>query len=82
MPERLDTYESPLASRNASPAMQAIWSPRRKFSTWRRLWLALAQAQQQLGLQVSDAQIDQLREHLDDIDFDGPPTTKKSSATT
>jgi len=64
------TYQSPLASRNASPAMQRIWSPRFKFTTWRRLWLALAESQQQLGLSITDAQLDQLRAHLDDIDYD------------
>lgn len=64
-----DTYVSPLSTRNASPAMQAIWSPQRKFSTWRRLWLALAQAEQALGLDITDAQLAELRDHLDDIDF-------------
>jgi adenylosuccinate lyase len=66
---RFDTYESPLASRNASPRMQAIWSPQRKFSTWRRLWLALAQSQRELGLDIPQAAIDDLAAHLDDIDF-------------
>ncbi|MFA7238411.1 MAG: adenylosuccinate lyase [Phycisphaeraceae bacterium] len=65
-----DRYESPLASRNASPAMQQIWSPQRKFSTWRRLWLALAESEQQLGLNITDVQLAELRAHLDDIDFD------------
>ena len=64
------TYRSPLATRNASPAMQAIWSPRRKFTTWRRLWLALAEAQQDLGLPITDQQLDQMRDHLDDVDYD------------
>ncbi|MCC6681542.1 MAG: adenylosuccinate lyase [Phycisphaeraceae bacterium] len=64
------TYQSPLASRNASPRMQAIWSPRKKFSTWRRLWLALAEAEKELGLDISDAQLAQMRQHLDDIDYD------------
>jgi len=72
-----ETYESPLASRNASPAMQAVWSSRRKFTTWRRLWLALAEAQQQLGLAITDQQIGELREHLDDIDFDQAATYEK-----
>ncbi|MEX0654691.1 MAG: adenylosuccinate lyase [Phycisphaeraceae bacterium] len=54
-------YSSPLATRNASPEMQAIWSPRRKFSTWRKLWLALAEAEQELGLAISDAQLAELR---------------------
>ncbi len=63
-------YISPLASRNASAEMQAMWSPQRKFSTWRRLWLALAEAQKELGLDITDDQIAELREHLDDINFD------------
>ena len=64
------TYQSPLASRNASPAMQRIWSPRFKFTTWRRLWLALAESEQQLGIAITDEQLDQMREHLEDIDYD------------
>ncbi len=71
------TYESPLASRNASPAMQAIWSPQRKFSTWRRLWLALAEAEAKLGLPISDEQLAELRGHLDDIDFTAAATYEK-----
>ncbi len=63
-------YQSPLASRNASDAMQRIWSPNHKFTTWRRLWLALAETQQELGLPITSAQLAQLREHLTDIDFD------------
>jgi len=62
-------YESALATRNASQAMQAIWSPHRKFTTWRRLWLALAESQQQLGLAITDAQLDELRVAVDDIDY-------------
>ncbi|MFI4860696.1 MAG: adenylosuccinate lyase [Phycisphaerales bacterium JB063] len=64
------TYVSPLASRNASARMQAIWSPRMKFSTWRKLWLALAQSEMELGLGVTQQQVDELGEHLDDIDYD------------
>ncbi|MFG0258340.1 MAG: adenylosuccinate lyase [Phycisphaerales bacterium JB043] len=60
-----DTYVSPLGSRFASKQMQAIWSPRRKFSSWRRLWLALASAQKQLGLGISQEQLDQLEAHLE-----------------
>ena len=63
------SYESPLATRNASPRMLAVWSAQRKFATWRRLWLALARAQKELGLEISDAQIAELEAHLDDIDF-------------
>ncbi len=62
-------YESPLASRNASPAMQVIWSPQRKFTTWRKLWLALAESQRELGLPISGKQIAQLRAHVEDVDY-------------
>lgn len=64
-----ERYRSPLATRNASPQMLAIWSEQRRVATWRHLWLALAESQQQLGLDISDEQIQQLRAHLDDIDF-------------
>ena len=64
-----DRYNSPLTTRNASPQMQAIWSNQRKYSTWRRLWLALAQAQMELGLDVTQAQVDELQANLDTIDF-------------
>eukprot|EP00752_Nemacystus_decipiens_P013961 g12397.t1 len=64
------TYQSPLASRNASPEMQAVWSPRFKFTTWRKLWLALAESEQQLGLSITDEQLDEMRGHLEDIDYD------------
>src|SRR3954469_1764242 len=55
-----DTYSSPLASRNASPEMLRIWSPRHKFNTWRRIWLAVAEAQHELGLPVSKEQVEEL----------------------
>ena len=64
-----DRYRSPLSGRYASSEMQEIWSQQRKVGTWRRLWLALAQSEQELGLSISDEQISQLQEHLDDIDF-------------
>jgi adenylosuccinate lyase len=66
----LDQYENPLITRYSSPEMSAIWSPRRKFGTWRRLWVALAEAEAELGLPISPEQIAELREHVDDIDFD------------
>ncbi len=66
----MDRYVSPLAARNASAEMQAIWSPRRKFTTWRRLWLALAEAQRELGLNITAEQVAELRDHLDDVDLD------------
>ena len=62
-------YHSPLSGRYASTEMQEIWSSRRKIGTWRRLWLALAESEQELGLDITDEQIKELRSHLDDIDF-------------
>ena len=69
MTDRNDTYVSPLEGRYASREMRELFSAQRKFSTWRRLWLALAESQKALGLDISDAQVRQLREHLDEIDF-------------
>ena len=62
-------YRSPLESRYASLEMRELFSEARKFSTWRKLWLALAKSQQKLGLDISDEQLQQMREHLDDIDY-------------
>ena len=56
-----DTYTSPLAARNASEQMLRIWSPRHKFQTWRRIWLAVAEAQQACGLEITDEQVGELR---------------------
>src|SRR5688572_12130315 len=56
--------------RYASPAMQALWGERRRIGLWRRLWLALMEAQKELGLEIPDAAIAQLRQHLDDADLD------------
>ena len=64
-----DRYENPLISRYASDAMSTLWGDQRKFSTWRRLWVALAEAEQELGLSITDDQIAELRRHVDDIDF-------------
>ncbi|MDP7004751.1 MAG: adenylosuccinate lyase [Phycisphaerales bacterium] len=63
-------YQSPLSGRYASPQMQEIWSQRRKIVTWRRLWLALAESQQELGIDITDEQIDEIRNNIDNIDFD------------
>lgn len=64
-----NTYENPLISRYGSQEMLAIFSPQFKFSTWRRLWLGLAEGQAQLGLTITKRQLAQMRAHLDDIDF-------------
>ncbi|NLX06443.1 MAG: adenylosuccinate lyase [Phycisphaerae bacterium] len=63
-------YVSPLTTRSASEAMVRLFSDQRKFSTWRRLWLALAEAEKQLGLDIPQTALDQMAKHLDDIDFD------------
>ena len=63
-------YSSPLVERYASPHMAYLFSDDYKFRTWRRLWLALARAQKQLGIGITDAQLQELEEHLDDIDYD------------
>src|SRR5688572_4715869 len=66
----LDRYSSPLAERYASQAMLALWSARTRYGLWRQLWLALAEGEKDLGLDVPDEAIAQMRAHLDDIDFD------------
>ena len=63
-----DTYESPLASRYASREMLYLFSPDKKFTTWRRLWIALARAEMELGLPVTQAQIDELEREKDHIE--------------
>ncbi len=65
-----DQYESPLASRYASEEMLYIFSPDKKFSTWRRLWVALARAEMELGLPVTQAQVSELEAHITDIDYE------------
>ncbi len=62
-------YDNPLIERYASQAMAELWSPQRKFSTWRRLWVALAEAEAELGLPITEAQIAELRGQVDNIDF-------------
>ena len=65
-----DRYESPLSERYASREMQYIFSPDMKFRTWRRLWIALAETEKELGLPIKDEQIEELRSHADDINYD------------
>ncbi|MCA9031808.1 MAG: adenylosuccinate lyase, partial [Planctomycetaceae bacterium] len=65
-----DVYETPLNTRYASAEMSGIWSAQTKHSTWRRLWVALAEAEAELGLDISPQQLDEMRAHIDDIDFD------------
>ncbi len=73
-----DTYESPLATRNASAQMLALFSPRYKFTLWRKLWLELARAQRELGLsRISDDAIRQMESKVGDIDFDSAGAWEK-----
>ncbi|MCP3967961.1 MAG: adenylosuccinate lyase [Lentisphaerae bacterium] len=72
-----NAYENPLTGRYASKEMSFNWSPQKKHSTWRRLWLALAESEKELGLQIDDEQLNQMRAHLDDIDFDAVAEKEK-----
>ena len=65
-----DTYETPLNSRYASREMQQIFSPDRKFTTWRKLWVALAESEMEMGLPVTQRQVDELKAHVEDIDYE------------
>ena len=64
------TYSDPLASRYASKAMASLWSDQRKFETWRRLWIALAEAEQELGLKITADQIADMKANISNIDFE------------
>ena len=65
-----DRYVSPLSERYASKEMQYVFSPDMKFRTWRRLWIALAETEKELGLNITQEQIDELKSHADDINYD------------
>ncbi len=68
--EDRSSYENPLTGRYASREMSSTWSPQKKFSTWRRLWVALAKAEQELGMKITDQQILELETEVDNINFD------------
>lgn len=65
-----DRYQSPLSERYASREMQYIFSPEKKFKTWRRLWIALAETEKELGLPITQEQIDELKEHAEEINYE------------
>ena len=65
-----DRYQSPLSERYASREMQYIFSPDKKFKTWRKLWIALAETEKELGLPITQEQIDELKEHAEDINYE------------
>ena len=66
----MDTYSSPLSERYAGKEMKYLFSPDKKFRTWRRLWIALAESEKELGLDITDEQIAELRAHADDINYE------------
>ncbi len=72
-----NVYESPFNARYASSEMQQIFSPDMKFKTWRRLWIALAEAEKELGLNISEAQIEQLKSMKDDINYEAAEQYEK-----
>jgi len=65
-----DIYETPLCKRYASKDMQYIFSDTMKFTTWRKLWIALAEAEQELGIDITDTQINELKANIDNIDYE------------
>ena len=72
-----DTYESPLSSRYADKEMKYLFSPDKKFKTWRKLWIALAEAENELGLNVTQEQIDELKAHAEDINYEDAEEREK-----
>jgi len=68
-PQEIDRYANPLVARYASAAMTRLFSPQRRYSTWRRLWIALAEAQAELGLPIRPEQLEAMRAQVDQIDF-------------
>lgn len=70
-------YRSPLSTRYASPEMQFLFSEQHKFSTWRKLWIVLAKAQKELGLDITDAQIAEMEAHVSDVDFKAAAAEEK-----
>ncbi len=65
-----EIYDNPLITRYASREMAELWSPQRRHSTWRRLWIALADCERELGLKITKAQIAELKKYVDDVNFD------------
>ena len=72
-----DIYESPLSSRYASDFMLRLFSQRRRVETWRRLWVALARAEHELGLPITEEQVAELEAHVTDIDFEAARVREK-----
>ena len=77
-----DSYISPLSERYASAKMQYIFSQDKKFKTWRKLWIALAETEKELGLNITEEQIEELKKFQDDINFDVAKDHSSSSFVT
>ncbi len=73
-----ERYDSPFSGRYGSKQMQAVFSPQSRYGTWRRLWLALAEVEAELGLPITEEQLSEMRAHLDDIDFERANELEKS----
>jgi len=74
-----DNYVSPLVERFATVPMKTLWGAQKKFSTWRRCWVALAEAERELGLEITEAQVEALRAHINDIDFEKAAAYEKET---
>ena len=72
-----DRYQTPLAERYASKEMQYIFSPDMKFKTWRKLWIALAETEKELGLDITDEQIEELKANKDNINYEDAKKREK-----
>ena len=72
-----DRYQSPLSGRYASKEMQQLFSPQKKFTTWRHLWIALAETEKELGLPITDEQIAELKAHADEVDYEAASQREK-----
>ena len=68
--ENNNIYKTPLSGRYASPEMNRIWSNNEKYSTWRKLWVALAETEKELGIDITDEQIEEMKKNVDNIDYD------------
>ena len=73
-----DRYVSPLSERYASKEMQYIFSPDMKFRTWRKLWIALAETEKELGLSITDEQIEELKANAENINYDVAKAKRES----
>ena len=72
-----EVYQSPLCTRYSSREMQKVFSNDKKFTTWRSLWIALAESEKELGLNITDKQIEQLKAHRDDINYEDAERREK-----